>query len=107
MHALLYRDPGSLASDYLDRLALRLGLEVYQFQADLTGGRHAEVVARHAEGGRRSGVRGTPAFFLNGRRLGPGRADAPDAAAGGVGRTPNRVMRRNLASERPLHAMIG
>lgn len=71
MHELLYRAPGSLADDDLDRMALRLGLEVYRFQNELTRGVWADRVARQAEGGRRSGVRVTPAFFLNGRRLDP------------------------------------
>ena len=78
MHALLYRRPGGLETDDLDRLALRLGLEVYRFQNDLATERHADKVARQAEAGRRSGVDRTPAFFLNGRRLDPAEA-APDA----------------------------
>ena len=77
MHALLYREPGGPAVENLDRLALRLGLEVYRFQGDLTTAAHASRVAADAEGGRRSGVRGTPTFFVNGRRL-------PPAASGGA-----------------------
>lgn len=69
MHELLYREPGRLADDDLDRMALRLGLEVYRFQNELTTGAWTHRVAQQADGGRRSGVRGTPTFFLNGRRL--------------------------------------
>ena len=78
MHALLYRRPGGLETDDLERLALRLGLEIYRFQNDLATERFADKVARQAEAGRRGGVDGTPAFFLNGRRLAPAEA-APEA----------------------------
>ncbi len=69
MHDALYKRPGGLELDDLDRLALRLGLEVYQFQSDLTRGLYAAKVRRDTEGGRASGVTGTPTFFLNGQRL--------------------------------------
>ena len=69
MHDLLYESRGGLDPSDLDRMALRLNLEVYRFQADLTAGRFVAKVARDATGGRRSGVTGTPTFFVNGRRV--------------------------------------
>ncbi len=69
MHDLLYSLQDELEDWAPDRLALRLGLEVYQFDADLSGGRFAEKVESDAAGGRRSGVTGTPTFFVNGVRV--------------------------------------
>ena len=69
MHDLLYSLQDELEDWAPDRLALRLGLEVYQFDADLSGGRFAEKVEADAAGGRQSGVTGTPTFFVNGRRV--------------------------------------
>jgi protein-disulfide isomerase len=69
MHALLYRRPGGLEVDDLDRLALRLGLEIYRFNADVSTQRWSSRVERDVRSGRRSGVRGTPTFFLNGLGL--------------------------------------
>ena len=69
MHAALYKRPGGLELDDLDRLALRLGVEVYRFQSDLTGNKYTAKIKRDIDGGRASGVTGTPTFFLNGRRL--------------------------------------
>ena len=69
MHRALYARPGGDASENLERLALRVGLEPYRFNSDLTGSRFAKKVALDVESGRESGVTGTPTFFLNGRRL--------------------------------------
>ena len=69
MHDLLYERRGGLDPDDLDRMALRLNLEVYRFQHDLTTGRFIEKVERDVTSGRRSGVRGTPTFFVNGQRV--------------------------------------
>lgn len=70
MHRHLFLRGGGLEPDDLDRLALRLNLEIYRFQADLTSRRWARRIERDAESGRRSGVTATPTFFVNGRRAG-------------------------------------
>ena len=80
MHDLLYSLQDDLADWAPDRLALKLGLEVYQFDADLSGGRFAARVEHDADGGRRSGVSGTPTFFVNARRV-QGNAEADLLAA--------------------------
>ena len=48
--------------------ALKIGLEIYQFEADLSGERFAKRVRADFRGGVRSGVNGTPTFFVNGLR---------------------------------------
>jgi protein-disulfide isomerase len=68
MHDMLYEHQEELADIDIVRFALRIGLEVYQFQADLSADRHAGKVLRDYEGGVVSGVSGTPALFVNGKR---------------------------------------
>ncbi|MGH7179851.1 MAG: DsbA family protein [Tepidisphaeraceae bacterium] len=68
MHEVLFRHQKELADLDLSHLALRVGLEIYRFQRDV----ETEAVIRriqsdHASGGR-SGVTGTPTFFVNGWR---------------------------------------
>src|SRR5829696_9730055 len=74
MHDLLYENQKELADMEMTRLALRLGLEPYKFNADLAGERFAKRVATDYASGMASGVTGTPTFFINGRRYG-GRKD--------------------------------
>jgi protein-disulfide isomerase len=68
MHDLLFGHQHDLDTLDLTHLALQLGLEVYRFQSSLDDGRLAQKIREDSEGGRRSGVRGTPTFFFNGRR---------------------------------------
>lgn len=69
MHHALYESPGGDPTNDLDATAMRIGLELYRFNNDLTSGIYAPKVAADVDGGKRSGVTGTPTFFLNGRRL--------------------------------------
>jgi protein-disulfide isomerase len=76
MHDLLFEHTGALEEQALSRYALSLGLERSKFEADL---RSPEVRARVREdevGGLRSGVIGTPTFFINGMHF----RDKPDLA---------------------------
>ena len=88
MHALLLSRRQDLADADLTSLALRLGLEVYKFEADMEDARLRNRVREDAVGGERSGVRGTPTFFINGCRydgppeVGPLLAALEAAAAG-------------------------
>lgn len=68
MHDLLYAHQATLADYSMDAFAIKLGLEIYKFNADLSSQRYAKRVANDVEGGRRSGVTGTPTFFINGVR---------------------------------------
>ena len=72
MHHALFDHSQTLAEVDLTHLALQIGLDVYRFQRDTAGGVYAPKVRADFAGGERSGVTGTPAFFVNGRRyVGP------------------------------------
>jgi protein-disulfide isomerase len=68
MHDLLYAHQATLADHSMDEFALKLGLEIYKFNADLSAERYARRVQADFAGGQRSGVTGTPTFFINGAR---------------------------------------
>jgi len=66
MHDLLYENQDDLAD--VEQYALRIGLEIYQFNSDLAGEKYSKKVRDDFRGGVRSGVNGTPTFFINGVR---------------------------------------
>jgi protein-disulfide isomerase len=68
MHRALFNHQKQLAELDLTHLALTLGLDPYKFQADIESRQVTQKVREHHEGGERSGVKGTPTFFINGRR---------------------------------------
>ena len=68
MHDLLYGRQPSLAEPDLVRYAAELGLEAERFGRELRERAHAERVAEDLRSGERSGVQGTPTFFVNGTR---------------------------------------
>ena len=91
MHDLLYAHQATLAEHAMDEFALRAGLEIYKFNADLSSRRFAKRVAADFEGGQRSGVTGTPTFFINGvRYMGPIEYDAMLAALEFAAATPSQ-----------------
>ena len=68
MHDILYEHQDDLADADLRAYALKVGLEIYRFDADLSGEKFAKRVRDDFRGGVRSGVNGTPTFFINGVR---------------------------------------
>jgi formate-nitrite transporter family protein len=68
MHDLLYERQDELAEGNFTRFAIRLKLETYKFESDLSSHRFAGRVQRDYESGVRSGVTRTPTLFINGRR---------------------------------------
>ena len=68
MHEALFRHQRELADLDLVHLALKLGLEVYRFQGALESTATAARVRADYDGAVRSGVTGTPTFFINERR---------------------------------------
>jgi protein-disulfide isomerase len=68
MHSMLYEHQQDLATADFSHYALRLGLEIYRFQSDMSSEIFAPRVRQDYDGGVRSGVKGTPTFFINGRR---------------------------------------
>jgi len=68
MHDAIYRQQSELGTDLLNQLALKLKLNIAQFNADLEARRFRPRVKRDFMSGMRSGVASTPAFFINGKR---------------------------------------
>jgi protein-disulfide isomerase len=68
MHDLLLENQQHLDDEDLHGYAERLGLDVERFDAELAEHVHAERVREDFMGGVRSGVNGTPTFFVNGVR---------------------------------------
>jgi len=58
---------GAFSKENLKRFAAELGLDAKVFNMCLDSGKYAEEVQDDHEEGQRLGVRGTPAFFINGR----------------------------------------
>ena len=72
MHDLLFENQDRLVKPLLGELARKLGLDTVALQKSLETREYAPRVRSDFSGGARSGVNGTPTFFINGRRL-----DAP------------------------------
>ena len=68
MHDLLYESQQQLEEADLHRYAEQLGLDVERFDDELARHVHAERVREDFMSGVRSGVNGTPTFYLNGVR---------------------------------------
>jgi protein-disulfide isomerase len=68
MHDLLFENQGSLGNALFLELADKLDLSISQLQAALANGTYRARVRADFASGARSGVNGTPTFFINGRR---------------------------------------
>jgi protein-disulfide isomerase len=68
MHDTLFEHQQRLADADLVRYADELGLDAEQVARDLEAGTYARRVRDHFRSGVRSGVNGTPTFFMNGER---------------------------------------
>jgi formate-nitrite transporter family protein len=69
MHDMLFGHQDRLEMEDLYRYADTAGLDLRRFKDDLHGRVHASRVIHDVKSGRRSGVSGTPTFFLNAVRL--------------------------------------
>lgn len=69
MHDLIYENQEKLNTAYLLTLAENLQINMKQFALDMKSKETERKVEMDFEGGIRSGVNGTPTFFLNGNRL--------------------------------------
>ena len=69
MHDLLYENQRHLRDEDLRAYAEQLGLDVELFEKELAEHVHAERVHEDFMGGVRSGVNGTPTFYINGVRF--------------------------------------
>jgi len=68
MHDWIYEHQDTIAPDDLLAAAAVLGLDVNIFAADMTAHRHEKKIREDFMSGVRSGVNGTPTFFINGVR---------------------------------------
>lgn len=68
MHRLLFEHQAALGRGALVSCAEALGLDVDRFTADLDAHRYERKIRRQLLDGARSGVNGTPTFFVNGVR---------------------------------------
>jgi protein-disulfide isomerase len=68
MHDALFEHQGSLDDRHLSQYATSVGLDHERFRHDLTSHTYAPRVREDFLSGVRSGVNGTPTFFINGVR---------------------------------------
>ena len=68
MHEAIFAQQSALTDADLVRRAERLGLDARRVEQELASGIHAGRVRRDFQSGVRSGVNGTPTFFINGAR---------------------------------------
>jgi NhaA family Na+:H+ antiporter len=68
MHDLLFENQGDLSLARLEECAVTLGLDVERFSRELEEGIYADKVEQDFRSGARSGVNGTPTFYINQER---------------------------------------
>src|ERR1700681_2812822 len=66
MHDLLFRNQAHLQQKDLRRYVEALGLELVRYTAEMDDHIYLQKVREHIDSGRRSHIRATPAFFVNG-----------------------------------------
>jgi protein-disulfide isomerase len=82
MHEALFKHQKELGEIDFSHLALRLGIEIYKFEASRSSQRHRQRIRSDYETGVRSGVTKTPTLFINEQKYtGPIEAPAIIAAA--------------------------
>ena len=69
IHDLIFENQNKLSANYLLSLVENIGLDPEQFAKDSNSEEVLNKIERDFESGIRSGVKGTPTFFLNGNRL--------------------------------------
>ena len=67
MHDLLFENQAHLKLHHLRAYAERLELDMARFDAEMQQQLYLQRIREEVEDGRRSGVRGTPTFYVNGR----------------------------------------
>jgi protein-disulfide isomerase len=68
MHDILYANQRALENEDLITYAAKLGVDTERFLSELAAGAFTRKVRDDFRGGVRSGVNGTPTFFINGYR---------------------------------------
>ena len=67
--AVLFRNQSALGVEKLGQYATEVGLDRTRFDAALNSGKFAEKVQRDVLDARKLGVNGTPALYINGKRI--------------------------------------
>lgn len=67
MYDLLFANQDHLKLNHLHGYAERLQLDMARYTAEMDDQVYLQRIREHMEGARRSGVRGTPTFFVNGK----------------------------------------
>ncbi|WP_316798002.1 DsbA family protein [Pedobacter frigidisoli] len=75
MHDAIYENQYRLDEGLFNEIAETLGLDLEQFAADLSSEVVKEKVESDFESGVRSGVNGTPSFYVNGKKFDGGATD--------------------------------
>ncbi|WP_343523647.1 thioredoxin domain-containing protein [Pedobacter sp.] len=75
MHDALYENQYRLNAELFDELAETIGLDLEQFQKDSASEAIKTRIEDHFDSGIRSGVNGTPSFYVNGTKFDGGAAD--------------------------------
>jgi protein-disulfide isomerase len=68
MHDHLYEHQQALDDNHLEKYAGELGLDLTRFNRDMSSHAHAQRIREDFLSGVRSGVNGTPTFYINGIR---------------------------------------
>ena len=66
MHDYIFHHQHTLEDSDLARFAETVGLDLQQYAHDMATNAHLARIEEDVEGGERSGVQGTPTFFING-----------------------------------------
>ena len=69
MHDIIFENQDFLSDVNLVKYAAKLGLNIEQFKADFEKPKYLKKVEADFESGIRSGVNGTPSFFINGEKF--------------------------------------
>lgn len=69
MHDRIFQSPTDLAAETMRKHAETLGLDLAKFDEAVKSERVQKRIAADQEEGRKVGVRGTPAFFVNGKYI--------------------------------------
>ena len=69
MHDIVFEHQNSLSKSSLQKLAESIGLDIAKFNRDILDETLQAKVETDFESGMRSGVNGTPTFFVNGKKF--------------------------------------
>jgi protein-disulfide isomerase len=88
MHDVLFQNQAHLKDKDLHRYAADLGLDMARYTAEMDDHIYLQKVREHGEGGRRSHIRATPTFFVDGvvQDISFGMKALHDSVAAAIGR---------------------